>query len=70
VLREPNHSLKFYQGRNEQDMVQEAIVFACRQPDRVLQQIDHIYSSTMTSKDAFKQYADTDTGAASSVLSR
>jgi len=49
-------------------MVQEASVFACRQPDPVLQQIEKFYNNTMTSNDAFKQYADT--GIGSSVQSR
>jgi len=99
ALQEPNHSLKFYQGHNEQGMAHAAIgfakqnnrrkimaatssigpgalnmvtaaglatanripvllcpgdVFACRQPDPVLQQIEQFHNYTITSNDAFK----------------
>ena len=99
ALQEQNHSLKFYQGHNEQGMAHAAIgfakqnnrrkimaatssigpgalnmvtaaglatanripvlllpgdVFACRQPDPVLQQIEHFHNYTITSNDAFK----------------
>ena len=99
ALQQPNHSLKFYQGHNEQGMVHAAIgfakqnnrrkimaatssigpgalnmvtaagvatvnripvlllpgdVFACRQPDPVLQQIEQFHNYTTTSNDAFK----------------
>lgn len=99
ALQEQNHSLKFYQGHNEQGMAHAAIgfakqnnrrkimavtssigpgalnmvtaaglatanrlpvlllpgdVFACRQPDPVLQQIEQFHNYTITSNDAFK----------------
>ncbi|NNK97134.1 MAG: 3D-(3,5/4)-trihydroxycyclohexane-1,2-dione acylhydrolase (decyclizing) [Desulfobacterales bacterium] len=99
ALQEKNHSLKFYQGHNEQGMAHAAIgfakqnnrrkimaatssigpgalnmvtaaglatvnripvlllpgdVFACRQPDPVLQQIEQFHNYTITSNDAFK----------------
>ena len=99
ALQEPNHSLKFIQGHNEQGMAHSAIgfakqnnrrrimavtssigpgalnmvtaaglatvnripvlllpgdVFACRQPDPVLQQVEQFHDYTITSNDAFK----------------
>ena len=99
ALQEPNHSLKFIQGHNEQGMAHAAIgfakqnnrrrtmavtssigpgalnmvtaaglatvnripvlllpgdVFACRQPDPVLQQLEQFHDYTITSNDAFK----------------
>lgn len=99
ALQAENHSLKFYQGHNEQGMAHAAIgfakqnkrrkimaatssigpgalnmvtaaglatanripvlllpgdVFACRQPDPVLQQIEQFHNYTITSNDAFK----------------
>ncbi|MCK5153254.1 MAG: 3D-(3,5/4)-trihydroxycyclohexane-1,2-dione acylhydrolase (decyclizing), partial [Spirochaetales bacterium] len=99
ALQEPNHSLKFFQGHNEQGMAHAAIgfakqnnrrkimavtssigpgalnmvtaaglatvnripvlllpgdVFACRQPDPVLQQLEQFHDYTITSNDAFK----------------
>ncbi len=99
ALQESDHSLKFYQGHNEQGMAHAAIafakqhrrkrmmavissigpgalnmvtaaglattnripllllpgdVFACRQPDPVLQQVEHFHNYTITSNDAFK----------------
>ncbi len=99
ALQEPNHSLKFFQGHNEQGMAHAAIgfakqnnrrkimavtssigpgalnmvtaaglatvnripvlllpgdVFACRQPDPVLQQVEQFHDYTITSNDAFK----------------
>ncbi len=99
ALQENNHSLKFYQGHNEQGMAHAAIgfakqhdrkriiavtssigpgamnmvtaagvattnripllllpgdVFACRQPDPVLQQLEQFHDYTITSNDAFK----------------
>ena len=99
ALQEPNHSLKFFQGHNEQGMTHAAIgfakqnnrrkimavtssigpgalnmvtaaglatvnripvlllpgdVFACRQPDPVLQQVEQFHDYTITSNDAFK----------------
>ncbi|MCP4135047.1 MAG: 3D-(3,5/4)-trihydroxycyclohexane-1,2-dione acylhydrolase (decyclizing) [bacterium] len=99
ALEESNHSLKFYQGHNEQGMAHAAIayakqnnrrkimavtssigpgalnmvtaaglasvnripvlllpgdVFACRQPDPVLQQMEQFNNYSVTSNDAFK----------------
>ncbi|TVQ36513.1 MAG: 3D-(3,5/4)-trihydroxycyclohexane-1,2-dione acylhydrolase (decyclizing) [Spirochaetaceae bacterium] len=99
AIQEPNHSLTFYQGRNEQGMAHCALayakqndrkriiavtssigpgalnmvtaagtatsnripllllpgdVFACRQPDPVLQQIEQSSDYTITANDAFK----------------
>lgn len=99
ALQGEDHSLKFYQGHNEQGMAHAAIgfakqhkrrkimaatssigpgalnmvtaaglatanripvlllpgdVFACRQPDPVLQQIEQFHNYTITSNDAFK----------------
>lgn len=99
ALQENNHSLKFFQGHNEQGMAHAAIgfakqhnrrkimavtssigpgalnmvtaaglasvnripvlllpgdVFACRQPDPVLQQMEQFNDYTITSNDAFK----------------
>ena len=99
ALQEQNHSLKFFQGHNEQGMAHAAIgfakqnnrrrimavtssigpgalnmvtaaglatanripvlllpgdVFACRQPDPVLQQIEQFHNYTITSNDAFR----------------
>ena len=99
ALQEPNHSLKFFQGHNEQGMTHAAIgfakqnnrrkimavtssigpgalnmvtaaglatvnripvlllpgdVFACRQPDPVLQQLEQFHDYSITSNDAFK----------------
>jgi 3D-(3,5/4)-trihydroxycyclohexane-1,2-dione acylhydrolase (decyclizing) len=99
ALQESDHSLKFYQGHNEQGMAHAATafakqharkkimavtssigpgalnmvtaagvattnripllllpgdVFACRQPDPVLQQVEHFHDYTMTSNDAFR----------------
>jgi 3D-(3,5/4)-trihydroxycyclohexane-1,2-dione acylhydrolase (decyclizing) len=99
ALQEQNHSLKFFQGHNEQGMAHAATafakqnnrrrimavtssigpgalnmvtaaglatanripllllpgdVFACRQPDPVLQQIEQFHNYTITSNDAFK----------------
>ena len=99
ALQEPNHSLKFFQGHNEQGMAHAAIgfakqnnrrkimavtssigpgalnmvtaaglatvnripvlllpgdVFACRQPDPVLQQLEQFHDYSITSNDAFK----------------
>jgi 3D-(3,5/4)-trihydroxycyclohexane-1,2-dione acylhydrolase (decyclizing) len=99
ALQEPNHSLKFFQGHNEQGMAHAAIgfakqnnrrkimavtssigpgalnmvtaaglatvnripvlllpgdVFACRQPDPVLQQVEQFHDYTITSNDALK----------------
>ncbi len=99
ALQEPNHSLKFFQGHNEQGMAHVAIgfakqnnrrkimavtssigpgalnmvtaaalatvnripvlllpgdVFACRQPDPVLQQLEQFHDYSITSNDAFK----------------
>ncbi len=99
ALQEPDHSLKFFQGHNEQGMAHAAIgyakqnlrkkimavtssigpgalnmvtaaglatanripllllpsdVFACRQPDPVLQQVEQFYNYTITSNDAFR----------------
>jgi len=99
ALQESNHSLKFFQGHNEQGMTHAAIgfakqnnrrkimavtssigpgalnmvtaaglatvnripvlllpgdVFACRQPDPVLQQVEQFHDYTITSNDAFK----------------
>ncbi len=99
ALQEPDHSLTFYQGHNEQGMAHAAIgfakqhhrrkimavtssigpgamnmvtaaalastnripllllpgdVFACRQPDPVLQQLEQFHDYTITSNDAFR----------------
>ena len=99
ALQAENHSLRFYQGHNEQGMAHAAIafakqnnrrkimaatssigpgalnmvtaaglatanripvlllpgdIFACRQPDPVLQQIEQFHNYTITSNDAFK----------------
>ncbi|NQT60861.1 MAG: 3D-(3,5/4)-trihydroxycyclohexane-1,2-dione acylhydrolase (decyclizing) [Bacteroidetes bacterium] len=99
ALQENNHSLKFYQGHNEQGMTHAAVafakqhnrkkimavtssigpgalnmvtaaglasvnripvlllpgdVFACRQPDPVLQQLEQFNDYSITSNDAFK----------------
>lgn len=99
ALEQDNHSLKFYQGHNEQGMAHAAIayakqnnrkkimavtssigpgalnmvtaaglattnripvlllpgdVFACRQPDPVLQQLEQFHDYSVTSNDAFK----------------
>ena len=99
ALQETNHSLRFFQGHNEQGMAHAAIafakqsnrrrimavtssigpgalnmvtaagvasvnripvlflpgdVFACRQPDPVLQQMEQFHDYTITSNDAFK----------------
>lgn len=99
ALQEQNHSLKFFQGHNEQGMAHAAIgfakqnnrrrimavtssigpgalnmvtaaglatanripvlllpgdVFACRQPDPVLQQVEQFHNYTITSNDAFR----------------
>jgi 3D-(3,5/4)-trihydroxycyclohexane-1,2-dione acylhydrolase (decyclizing) len=99
ALQQQNHSLKFFQGHNEQGMAHAAIgfakqnnrrrimavtssigpgalnmvtaaglatanripvlllpgdVFACRQPDPVLQQVEQSHNYTITSNDAFR----------------
>ncbi len=99
ALQQQNHSLKFFQGHNEQGMAHAAIgfakqnnrrrimavtssigpgalnmvtaaglatanripvlllpgdVFACRQPDPVLQQVEQYHNYTITSNDAFR----------------